>query len=194
MAKALSTVPAASRAKWKPSAQAALVAALHKEKVEGRMVENGFKPVSWTYASAAVLEKAWIAVNAKQCKNHWAMLRARYKDLVRMRQLSGFGWNEEACQLTATADVWDAYLQIRVELDVLIPSMCGNKHIAFHSLTTSPFFVRIHMLQAIMLLLLVVHLSLSLSHRTCQVLIARTEASWAQGMFQKVTVMTKRLQ
>ncbi|KAI0699445.1 hypothetical protein BC835DRAFT_1518490 [Cytidiella melzeri] len=45
------------------------------------------------------------------CKNHWAMLCAQYKDLVRMRQLSGFGCNEEACQLTATADVWDAYLQ-----------------------------------------------------------------------------------
>ncbi|KAI0681701.1 hypothetical protein BC835DRAFT_1425317 [Cytidiella melzeri] len=111
MAKALATVYAASWAKWKPPSQAALVAALHKEKVEGRMVENGFKPVSWTYTSAAVLEKAWIGVNAKQCKNHWAMLRARYKDLVQMRQLSGFGWNEEACQLTATADVWDAYLQ-----------------------------------------------------------------------------------
>ncbi|KAI0691077.1 Myb/SANT-like DNA-binding domain-containing protein [Cytidiella melzeri] len=118
MPKAPATVPAASRAEWKPSAQAALVAALHKEKVEGRMVENGFKPVSWTYVSAAVLEKAQIGVNAKQCKNHWAMLRARYKDLVRMRQLSGLGWNEEACQLTATADVWDAYLQLRVELDV----------------------------------------------------------------------------
>ncbi|KAI0683214.1 hypothetical protein BC835DRAFT_1472566 [Cytidiella melzeri] len=118
MPKASPTVPAASRAEWKPSAQAALVAALHKEKVEGRIVENGFKPVSWTYASAAVLEKARIGVNAKQCKNHWAMLCARYKDLVRMRQLSGFGWKEEACQLTATADVWDAYLQVCVELDV----------------------------------------------------------------------------
>ncbi|KAI0686315.1 hypothetical protein BC835DRAFT_1380298, partial [Cytidiella melzeri] len=179
MPKAPATVPAASRAEWKPSAQAALVAALHKEKVEGRMVENGFKPVSWTYASAAVLEKARIGVNAKQCKNHWAML-------------SGFGWNEEACQLTATADVWDAYLQLMYHR--LIPSMCGTEHIAFHSLTTSPFFVRIRMLQAIMLLLLVVHLSLSLSHRTCQVSIARTEASWAQGTFQRVTVMMKRLQ
>ncbi|KAI0684609.1 hypothetical protein BC835DRAFT_1388890, partial [Cytidiella melzeri] len=192
MAKAPATVPAASRAKWKPSAQAALVAALHKEKVEGRMVENGFKPVSWTYASAAVLEKAWIGVNAKQCKSHWDMLCAQYKDLVRMRQLSGFGWNEEACQLTATADVWDAYLQLMYHR--LIPSMCGTEHIAFHSLMTSPFFVRIRMLQAIMLLLLVVHLSLSLTHRTCQVLIARTEASWAQGTFQRVTVMMKRLQ
>ncbi|KAI0682816.1 hypothetical protein BC835DRAFT_1423955 [Cytidiella melzeri] len=73
MAKAPATVPAASQAEWKPSSQAALVAALHKEKVEGRMVENGFKPVSWTYASAAVLEKAQIAVNVKQCKNYWAM-------------------------------------------------------------------------------------------------------------------------
>ncbi|KAI0693021.1 hypothetical protein BC835DRAFT_1416199 [Cytidiella melzeri] len=71
MPRAPATVPP-PRAEWKPAAQAALVAGLCKEKVEGQMVKNGFKPVAWMHAAAAVLEKAGKTVDAKQCKNNYA--------------------------------------------------------------------------------------------------------------------------
>lgn len=59
------------RAEWLPEQSLLLVKTLIKEKAEGHMVENGFKPVCWTTAATALQAELQVKLAESQIKAHW---------------------------------------------------------------------------------------------------------------------------
>ena len=122
---------AKTRAEWTAQAAAALVAALQVEKDDGCMIENSFKPQAWARVRSALKSNIGLEVSVIQCKTQWSsvrlyyststtytyanmqsQLKSRYMALSTLRTLSGFGWNETECRVTATDEMWDAYLKV----------------------------------------------------------------------------------
>ncbi|KAI0734095.1 Myb/SANT-like DNA-binding domain-containing protein, partial [Irpex lacteus] len=113
-------------AEWLPNTAKKFITALRKEKQHGRMVENGFKAVAWTNAAKVLREDLSINYTVLQLKNQWTKLRLRgqYKNLVELRQQSGFGWDGDRFMVTATDNVWEPLLE---------------KHSKFRWFRTHPF-------------------------------------------------------
>ncbi|KAI0083815.1 hypothetical protein BDY19DRAFT_878351, partial [Irpex rosettiformis] len=99
-------------AEWLLQTSQCFVKALCKEKLEGRMVENGFKPITWTNAAAALQSELGLSFSTKQLKNQWTSVCIPLCFLLHMLtfSLSGFGWDEERSMVTATDSVWTAFL------------------------------------------------------------------------------------
>lgn len=60
-----------TRAEWLPKTSLCFVKALAREKTQGHMVENGFKPVAWTRAAAAIQSELGLSFDSRQLKNQW---------------------------------------------------------------------------------------------------------------------------
>ena len=60
------------------------------------------------------------------CINAPFQLKQEYEVIKELRGLSGFGWDETKKLVTATAEVWDAYLAVSVASMLYVPwdDMC----------------------------------------------------------------------
>ena len=41
-------------------------------------------------------------------------LKSEYREVKKLREASGFGWNSSIQMVTASADVWEAYIKVRL--------------------------------------------------------------------------------
>ncbi|KAJ7690432.1 Myb/SANT-like DNA-binding domain-containing protein [Mycena olivaceomarginata] len=97
------------RDKWTAPTLAILIRILLDEKKLGRRAESGWTSESYTKVVVA-LKAAGYARTAKQVKGCWTRLKGQYKIMKGMLSLSGFGWNPRSKCITATEEVWAAYL------------------------------------------------------------------------------------
>ncbi|KAF8145611.1 Myb/SANT-like DNA-binding domain-containing protein [Mycena galopus ATCC 62051] len=97
------------RDKWTVPMLAILIRILLDEKKLGRWAESGWTSESYTKVVVA-LTAAGHARTAKQVKGCWTRLKGQYKIVKGMLSLSGFGWNPRSKCITATEEVWAAYL------------------------------------------------------------------------------------
>ncbi|KAF8173246.1 hypothetical protein K438DRAFT_1850779 [Mycena galopus ATCC 62051] len=91
------------RDKWTVPMLAILIRILLDEKKLGWTSESYTKVV-------VALKATGHARTAKQVKGCWTRLKGQYKIVKGMLSLSGFGWNPRSKCITATEEVWAAYL------------------------------------------------------------------------------------
>ncbi|KAF5318979.1 hypothetical protein D9758_018530 [Tetrapyrgos nigripes] len=93
-----SVPPPPSTAHWTPEAEALLIEHLVEAKAKGQMSENNFKPSGYNFTKT-------------QVKGRWTRFKKDFKIVRRLRTLSGFGWDNVRNMVTATDQVWDAYIK-----------------------------------------------------------------------------------
>lgn len=72
--------------------------------------DNGFKPQAWTAVEQAMEGSEGPKKNVAACRRRYGSLKNDFKDIEKLRGLSGFGWDEDRKMVTAPDAVWDAYL------------------------------------------------------------------------------------
>jgi hypothetical protein len=91
-------------ATWSNEEVSQLVEQLLEAKNLGQTSENGFKSAVWAKIASSFedpLKKA-----NRICELKWARIKKDYKYVKFLRELSGFGWDEETGLLTAEPQVW----------------------------------------------------------------------------------------
>ncbi|KZT18810.1 hypothetical protein NEOLEDRAFT_1026398, partial [Neolentinus lepideus HHB14362 ss-1] len=90
-----------------------MVRVLSKEKEDGKQADGGWKKGSWTAVVNELKKQGSTKDPAKtvqKCIDHWAVLKSSFVAVQRLWALSGFGWDDSQKIVTATDEVWDAYL------------------------------------------------------------------------------------
>ncbi|KAF8871548.1 Myb/SANT-like DNA-binding domain-containing protein [Infundibulicybe gibba] len=119
--KAVDSSDPVSRAVWTSTCDAILLECLQKQKENGRMTDNSsWHRQAWTEAEKALsgteLKTGGAKKVAKSCQDRWTALKKDYVMVKKLRDnsgpgISGFGWNDTLCIVTASDEVWDAVLK-----------------------------------------------------------------------------------
>ncbi|KAF6744078.1 hypothetical protein DFP72DRAFT_88381 [Ephemerocybe angulata] len=106
-----------SKARWDAEADAVLINFLLDEKAAGRATSNSsFKEISWTGAAEKLAgseeRTGGSPKTAAKCKGRYRAIKTDY-NMVRtlVDKGSGWGWDHVNKVVTATPDVWDAYIK-----------------------------------------------------------------------------------
>ncbi|KAG6904989.1 hypothetical protein DXG01_005798, partial [Tephrocybe rancida] len=97
------------REAWKAAEINELVNVLVEEKKQGHCTESGFQKQSY-WCAAEALSKLGYMRTGTQCKTCWGWVKGQYKIVKTLPGQSGFGWNEKNKVVTASEEVWKAYL------------------------------------------------------------------------------------
>ncbi|TFK78308.1 hypothetical protein K466DRAFT_607113 [Polyporus arcularius HHB13444] len=104
-----------SHSKYSADDDRVLVEALIREAHKGRQSENGFKAAAFVAAAQALEGSEEVSggkpKTANSCRDHFGALKKEYFIVKALRELSGFGWDEERSLVTAPDDVWDKYIE-----------------------------------------------------------------------------------
>ncbi|KAF8516639.1 hypothetical protein JB92DRAFT_2909820, partial [Gautieria morchelliformis] len=100
---------------WSVAEEMEMLDILLEQKGIGNASENGFKPSVWTLVVTALENfegppSSGHEKDVKACKARFQRLRADYKILQKLHELSGFGWDEGKQIVTANEEVWANYL------------------------------------------------------------------------------------
>ncbi|KAG1759016.1 hypothetical protein EDD22DRAFT_981197 [Suillus occidentalis] len=124
---AVSTRKIPWNAKWLSGDDATLLDSL-KTFADRNLADNGtFKSAAFTAAAKALKDSHKTSGGAlktsKSCSCHWATLKANCLVVQKLRELSGFGWDEMRKIVIASDKVWDDYLEPRFGVQHHFPSM-----------------------------------------------------------------------
>ncbi|KAH9040660.1 hypothetical protein EDB85DRAFT_1924505 [Lactarius pseudohatsudake] len=102
---------------WHTADDATLIHTLTDQKAKKNWGDNNPKKVAWTVCEVALAgsekNSGGTPKTANTIKNRWQRLKQEYEVIKELRGLSGFGWDDTKKLVTATAEVWDAYLAPR---------------------------------------------------------------------------------
>jgi hypothetical protein len=140
-----------SATKWTVADEATLLQTLRGEKANGSWGDNNPKPSAYTACELALAgsekvsgggSKGVSAIKSRWQRVHCSFvnifslsdqidqLKQEFDIVKQLRSLSGFGWDDERKIVTATADVWERYLEVSPsyvsELNVTL--FCVQKH------------------------------------------------------------------
>lgn len=80
----------------------------------GKHSGNGWPKSVWVDVADAINKEfpdaRGLRKTHEMCKNKYNKLKKQYKDVAKLRGLSGFGWDPDQCLVTAPDDVWEPYL------------------------------------------------------------------------------------
>ncbi|TFK64063.1 hypothetical protein BDN72DRAFT_775130 [Pluteus cervinus] len=113
---------AAPRCIWTSDDDVVLLQVLRQEKVNGGQSDSGWKSVVWTTALAELKVKgdnkgapktaSKISDHfANVCSLFWFFLKANFVQVKKLREQSGFGWDDVTKLVIASNDTWDAYIK-----------------------------------------------------------------------------------
>ncbi|KAJ6545120.1 Myb/SANT-like DNA-binding domain-containing protein [Mycena sp. CBHHK59/15] len=94
---------------WKAFQLAILVHVFVEEKNKGRQSESGWDKEAYQKVSDT-LKAAGTIRSVAQVKSCWTRTKGQYKIIKGMLELSGFGFDASTKCVTATKEVWGAYL------------------------------------------------------------------------------------
>ncbi|KAF5334517.1 hypothetical protein D9611_013836 [Ephemerocybe angulata] len=106
-----------SKARWDAEADAVLINFLLDEKAAGRATSNSsFKEISWTGAAEKLAgseeRTGGSPKTAAKCKGRYRAIKTDYNTVrTLVDKGSGWGWDHVNKVVTATPDVWDAYIK-----------------------------------------------------------------------------------
>ncbi|THU77599.1 hypothetical protein K435DRAFT_877641 [Dendrothele bispora CBS 962.96] len=101
--------PPTASAHWTAEAEALLIEHLIEAKQKGLMSENNFTSKVYTSAASYLGSKGY-RFTKHQVKARWTRFKKDFKIVAKLRTLSGFGCDNARNMVTATDQVWDAYL------------------------------------------------------------------------------------
>jgi hypothetical protein len=93
-----------NRSNWTNQEISQLIELLQEAKSNGQTSDNGFKAAVWNGIAASFSDP--LKNEKRACESKWARLKKDYKDVKFLRELSGFGWDEETGLLSAEPQVW----------------------------------------------------------------------------------------
>lgn len=77
----------------------------------GNRPNNSFKPSSFTRVVNAIKDKFEVTCSAEHVENHLRTVRSAWSTIVKIREKSGFGWDDTLKMITAIPSVYHAYVQ-----------------------------------------------------------------------------------
>jgi len=95
---------------WSDGDDRNLIYRLREAKLAGMQSDNGWKPQVWPLCRDAVAGSSGAEKTAEKCADHWTNMKAAFNEVRKLRDLSGFGWDDGLKIVVASDDVWDAYL------------------------------------------------------------------------------------
>ncbi|KAJ7452560.1 hypothetical protein FB451DRAFT_1145210 [Mycena latifolia] len=99
-----------TRCTWSDPDNATLAGTLRRAKDKGYQSDNGWKPQVWALCVEDLKDSPGPPKLADKIQDHYGNLKAAFLAVKHLRELSGFGWNEGLKLVTASDDVWQAYL------------------------------------------------------------------------------------
>ncbi|KAG6834959.1 hypothetical protein H0H93_006081 [Arthromyces matolae] len=104
------------RAIWSSVCDQSLLNVLFDERRNGRQTDNaGWHSSAWSTAesklSGSEARSGGAAKTAASCQTRYNTLKKDYKEVKAIRELSGFGWDDDNHLATAADDVWESYIQ-----------------------------------------------------------------------------------
>lgn len=94
----------APKTKWTESEEYQLVDGLASATIEGKLSDGGYKSSVWTAIAESIEDPL---KNDKVCRTRWEKLKADYRQVKFVRELSGFGWDEVEQLPTAEEELWE---------------------------------------------------------------------------------------
>ena len=98
----------AQKAKWDEPLHTVLCRACEWQIREGKRAEQQMKEEAWTPIIKLIQPyhtRGW-KITAKQCKDKWTTWKAYFNIYLKLREMSGMGWDETAQKFSTTEDVW----------------------------------------------------------------------------------------
>ncbi|KAK1225698.1 hypothetical protein PQX77_011364, partial [Marasmius sp. AFHP31] len=93
--------------KWSKAEDEALVDALIDVQDTGKKSDGGWRATTWTYVEEKLTDVPGEGKKvAKKCANRFKTIKEGYADNKQLRNMSGFGWDDEKKMVTAGDDQW----------------------------------------------------------------------------------------
>jgi hypothetical protein len=77
----------------------------------GKRADNGWKKETWEGIKIEINTTFNMDFTLDQLKNAYQLLKKKYQIVKQLRDLSGFGWNNDLQIVTASSEVWEDYLK-----------------------------------------------------------------------------------
>ncbi|KAJ7466259.1 hypothetical protein B0H11DRAFT_2284693 [Mycena galericulata] len=100
----------APRCRWSDDDDATLVSKLRWAKENGYQSDSGWKPQVWALCVEVLKDSPGPPKVADKVHDHWGNLKSTYVTVKTLHRQSGFGWDDGLKTVTASDDVWEAYL------------------------------------------------------------------------------------
>ncbi|KAF7358417.1 Myb-like domain-containing protein [Mycena venus] len=107
------TTMARVKCSWSQADDDTLVRALRDCKDLGLQSDSGWKSQAWQKCAEALKDSSGPQKTPKKIQDHYANLKAGFLAVRKLREQSGFGWDDGLKIVTASDDVWAAYLAAR---------------------------------------------------------------------------------
>ncbi|KAJ7223788.1 hypothetical protein C8J57DRAFT_1535928 [Mycena rebaudengoi] len=98
------------RCTWSDNNDTTLVRMLRECKEKGMQSDNGWKPQVWHVSAEALKGGPGGIKTVRKTADHWTNLKSAFCTMRKLREQSGFGWDEGLKLVTASNDVWEAHI------------------------------------------------------------------------------------
>eukprot|EP00474_Spongospora_subterranea_P001409 CRZ01867.1 hypothetical protein [Spongospora subterranea] len=122
-----------SRAAWDLDKDAVLISLMLEQARNGKRADSGFKKEAWTAVLVSLNSQFDLYYTLDQIKNRVKLLKKQYCLFRRLKDNSGFGWDDDKKIPTASDEVWDEYLE-------------AHPNAALYRFTTLPLFEELNAL------------------------------------------------
>jgi predicted nucleic acid-binding protein len=121
------------KADWTLSKDAYLVEQLKAQQDAGKRSDTGWKKEAWKGVINAFNAHFDLENNINQLKSRTNQLKKQYKTMKKLREQSGFGWDDLLHVVTADDDVWDQYLMVsQVKQRIILKDIVINCSTVLH--------------------------------------------------------------
>ncbi|KAJ7698104.1 hypothetical protein B0H17DRAFT_878603, partial [Mycena rosella] len=105
---------------WCDADNAALIRKLRECKDMGMQSESGWKPQVWHLCAECLKGGAGgtktadkiSAFHRRMVHAHFSKLKSAFITVRKLREQSGFGWDDGLKMVTASDDVWEVYIEV----------------------------------------------------------------------------------
>ncbi|KAJ6503676.1 hypothetical protein C8R45DRAFT_1209316 [Mycena sanguinolenta] len=101
----------APRVQWREVDKAKLLQRLRWGKDNAFQAYSGWKPQIWNFCATDLKDSPGLEKTALKCKDQFQTIKGKFAELRVLCNLSGFGWDDGLKMVTASADVWQRYIE-----------------------------------------------------------------------------------
>ena len=105
---------------WTPTMSAFMLANLCDVVAKGTRTSSGFKKCHYVACAKALNDHFHLRLTDTQISNHNRTWRRKYKKIVKLKQLSGAGWDEEKFIIVLDHEHYTSHIHVKY----LLESIC----------------------------------------------------------------------
>ncbi|POO00740.1 Myb/SANT-like domain containing protein, partial [Trema orientale] len=99
---------------WGPTVEKILIDIMVDQVNTGNMRNGQFSSNTWSKILEKLQSKSQRMFSMKQVKQKYNRLRTKYREFTELLKQTGFGWDRETNTVTATEEIWQNYIRVRV--------------------------------------------------------------------------------